>query len=131
MSTFHGALTFKQTFGLCMYNLYIIQAFQRNDRGQICQSSKLGLISTQLRTNSTKSNLGQRHVNLPPIDHSYKCHQKHQAFTCFRTIQAPNLTDKLKYVSTRCKYNQETYKYIAHPRPVVPTNSGHPKYVRQ
>ena len=71
--------------------------------------------------------MGQRHVNHPPIDHPYK----HRPFTCFTTLQGPYPYQQIKVRSQPVANITKKHGGMQHPRPVVPTKSGHSKSDRR
>ena len=62
--------------------------------GYVCQIPPEGGGRAYLANNL----LGQRHVNHPPIDHPYKCHENTNHSRAPQLSKAPIPTSKWKYV---------------------------------
>ena len=54
--------------------------------------------------------------------------RKHQPFTCFTILQAPYPWQQIKVRSKPDASLSKKHGDMQHPRPVVPTKSGHTKY---
>ena len=67
---------------------------------------------------------GHRHVNQRPIDHLYKCHEKHKSFTCSTTLQGLYPYQQIKVRFQLIASITKKHDSMQHPRSVVPTKSG-------
>ena len=73
---------------------------------------------------------GQRHVNHPPIDHPYKCHENTNHSRVPQLSKAP-IHQEMKVRSQPVANTTKKHGGMQHPRPVVPTKSGHSKSDRR
>ena len=84
------------------------------------------LQSARLLCHQSIQVLGQRHINHPPLDHPYKCHENNSH------SRVPQLSkQQIKVRSQPVATLTKKHGGMQNPRQVVPTKSGHPKSDRR
>ena len=97
-----------QGFPFLLHQSVSYSSFQKLNTGSILKlkvaspkpDAILVAINKRINTNSNEDS-GHRHVNHPPIDHLYKCHENTNYSRVPQLSKAPFHTSKLKYVPNR------------------------------